>query len=249
MTKPRKGLLNSSTMTIKELAKSYAQFYQEEYRQWCLQNPGSIMHGSSSKAIGAEMAQHCETLQELSALIAITQRRAEAATGPNGHRFVAEGLAAVYSDYLKGHPDEGITLVHPDDFYTHCMKLMEILHPNETLDHDFDGFLIHPGGTEVYAKFSRYCGGETEYWSAELPQWAFEYPLSKVRELHEEEQRVKAEEEANQKRLAEEIEARKKQEIARQQEINERALYETLKLKFEGHGKDQGPVPPGQGGL
>lgn len=85
--------------TIKEIALEKRREYEEGYKQWCKENPGYIMNGLMSKAIGAEIAQYCDTKEELEAHIKISLRRSEAATGPHGHFFVAEAFREILQTF------------------------------------------------------------------------------------------------------------------------------------------------------
>lgn len=86
-------------MTIKEIALQKKAEYENGYTEWCVSNPGKIMNGLSSMAIGAELASYCDTKEDLDTLIKVYSRKATNATGPHGHKFLVDAFKEILKIY------------------------------------------------------------------------------------------------------------------------------------------------------
>lgn len=87
-------------MTIQEIALKKKEEYNTAYIKWC-QETQKIMNGLSSKAIGANMASHCDTIEDLKTLIKVSRRLGSTMTGPHGHYFIAEACAEILEEYMN----------------------------------------------------------------------------------------------------------------------------------------------------
>lgn len=86
-------------MNIKEIALQKKAEYENDYTAWCVSNPGKIMNGLSSMAIGAELASYCDTKEDLGTLIKVYSGKAANTTGPHGHKFLVDAFKEILEIY------------------------------------------------------------------------------------------------------------------------------------------------------
>ena len=66
--------------------------YDEQYKEWCKDNPGKIMNGLLSQSIAMDFAKHCDTTDELITLHKIYYRRSKEMEGPHGFYFFTSAI-------------------------------------------------------------------------------------------------------------------------------------------------------------
>ena len=84
---------------INEIALAKKEEYDRRYVEWCQDNPGSIMNGLSSMAMGAELASHCDTEEELKALHKVYLKKAKSMKGVHGFHFLTTALNEILTDF------------------------------------------------------------------------------------------------------------------------------------------------------
>lgn len=77
---------------INKAALELAAIENEKYKQWCKENPGYVMHGSSIKAHSLKQASFAESIEELKAMRTTFRIQAKAATGVNGFGWSAAAI-------------------------------------------------------------------------------------------------------------------------------------------------------------
>lgn len=88
-------------MTIKTAALQKKKEYDDGYKKWCLENPGYVMNGLSSKSIGADLASYCDTVEDVQTLIKVYGRKAKNTDGPHGYLFITTALTEILELYNK----------------------------------------------------------------------------------------------------------------------------------------------------
>lgn len=86
-------------MTIMQAAIQKGEEYEAKYKEWCLENPGKVMNGLSSKIIAAEqVAIGCTTKAEIIAKKKLHERLADDMNKRNmvnGHIFHARACEEI----------------------------------------------------------------------------------------------------------------------------------------------------------
>lgn len=79
---------------IKEKALKLSEKYNKEYHDYCVANPGYIMHGASSKADALRKASFAESLDDLRAMERCFEIQNKAmGNAMNGFRFYKEAIS------------------------------------------------------------------------------------------------------------------------------------------------------------
>jgi len=88
-------------MTIREIALKKKQEYDDAYRAWCKENPGSIMNGLSSMSMAAREACYCDTKEDIETLLKISKGRLKDSDGVNGHLFYVQAFEDILKEIEK----------------------------------------------------------------------------------------------------------------------------------------------------
>lgn len=83
---------------ITDIAYNKQQEYKDQYVKWCIENPGQIFNGLSSKELGAKYAAQCENIKELETLSKIFLKMNKSTESINGFRFMHEAVEEIISD-------------------------------------------------------------------------------------------------------------------------------------------------------
>lgn len=78
---------------IKTVASKMSNDEWETYKQWCKENPGKVMHGSSIRADALNKASYAESIQDLLAMRRCYQIQQKAmSSSTNGFGFYVEAI-------------------------------------------------------------------------------------------------------------------------------------------------------------
>lgn len=77
---------------IKEIAVKLKEKYNQQYKEWCIENPGKIMNGNLMKIDPLEKASYCNDIDEVKAMRKYYEVALRSATGPHGFRFSKDAL-------------------------------------------------------------------------------------------------------------------------------------------------------------
>jgi hypothetical protein len=78
--------------TIKETALKLKEKFNQNYKQWCEENPGKIMNGNIMKVDAMEKASHCEDIDEVISMRTYYEIALRSAIGVNGFRFLIDAM-------------------------------------------------------------------------------------------------------------------------------------------------------------
>lgn len=83
---------------ISDIAYNKQQEYKDQYVKWCIDNPGQIFNGLSSKELGAKYAAECENIGELETLSKIFLKMNKSTETVNGFRFISEAIEEIIAE-------------------------------------------------------------------------------------------------------------------------------------------------------
>lgn len=78
--------------TIKEVALQLKEKYNQQYKEWCIENPGKIMNGNLMKIDPLEKASYCKDIDEVRAMKKYYEISLRSATGPHGFGFSKDAM-------------------------------------------------------------------------------------------------------------------------------------------------------------
>lgn len=86
---------------ISDIAYNKQQEYREKYKQWCIENPGSVMCNYTQLENGCSYAIHCDTIADLDVLIKVFKGKAESIKGVQGFSMMKKAVQEIKDEYIK----------------------------------------------------------------------------------------------------------------------------------------------------
>lgn len=84
--------------TIKETALKLKEKFNQNYKEWCEENPGKIMNGNIIKVDVMEKASYCKDMGELLAMRTYYDVAIRSATGPHGFGFSKDAMGELINE-------------------------------------------------------------------------------------------------------------------------------------------------------
>jgi hypothetical protein len=88
--------------TITETALKLKEKFNQNYKEWCEENPGKIMNGNIIKVDVMEKASYCNDMDELLAMRTYYDVALRSAIGPNGFGFSKDAMDELINELENG---------------------------------------------------------------------------------------------------------------------------------------------------
>jgi len=90
---------------IKEIALELAEKYMTKYKEWCAENPGSIMNGNIMKEDTMKKASFCKNIDEVKAMRVYYDVAFRSSDGPNGFLFSRDAIDELLDELWESYSD------------------------------------------------------------------------------------------------------------------------------------------------